>query len=965
MQPLKIVFILLTLFLFSSVLKSQNGLITGVVVEDVTSLPIPYAMVYAEGTTIGTTTDLDGKFSLSMPSGTYTLKVSFMSFHSLTIKDLVVESDRVQTFNNLRMVESTISLEGVVVSATQVRTTESSLQALKQKSAVMLDGISASKIQLIGDANAVEAAKRVTGVTIEDGKYVYVRGLGDRYSKTILNGVDIPGLDPDKNSLQMDIFPTNLINNLVVSKNFTADLPADFTGGLVNIETKDLPDEKILNVSISTAYNPGTHFNPDFLTYEGGKADFLGFDDGTRALPDGAQLRRIPSPVSGHSQQEVTSFIKSFNPTLAATTQMSTPDVNVGFLIGNQFTLNKNDANTKSKPKLGYIFSLTYRSESDFSEDYEYGEYQRWDDPTNYNMRYATIQTGKIGEQKTLLGLLGGLAYKTDYNKVRLTLMHLQNGENTAGKFKIINDGAAVGQSGYTAYSDNLEYNQRSISNILLNGQHKPSNNRWEIDWRISPTYSISDDPDIRKTAFTESPSGDLTFSAGAGGNPTRIWRSLNELNVASRFDVVRNYKFANQDAKFKFGAANSFKYRDYEILSFDVQFWGTQSWPNPDPATVLNDENLYPGGIRNKIYFASGNSYPNPNEYQSNSNNIAFYASNEFELITNLKTIVGLRGESFELRHTGRNQGNSISLDNDVVLQSIDLFPSVNLIYGLSNNQNLRLAYSRTIARPSFKELSYAQILDPITNSIFNGGLYEYPDWDGNLVETRINNADIRWEYFLKNGQMFSFSGFFKQFDKPIELVRIPTAQTSTEYQPRNVGDGFLYGFEVEFRKDLDFIAAGLKNFNLNGNFTWAESKVEMTDSEYNSKKNYERQGEVIERMRPMAGQSPYVVNAGITYSNRDKGIETGLFYNVKGATLAIIGTGLYPDIYIAPFHSLNFSFNKQLGKNKKTVVQFKVSNLLDDSRYEYYNSYKAENETAKSFSQGRTFSLGVSYKL
>ncbi len=208
MQPLKIVFILLTLFLFSSVLKSQNGLITGIVVEDVTSLPIPYAMVYAEGTTIGTTTDLDGKFSLSLPAGTYILKVSFMSFHTLTIKDLVVESDRVQTFNNLRMVESTISLEGVVVSATQVRTTESSLQALKQKSAVMLDGISASKIQLIGDANAVEAAKRVTGVTIEDGKYVYVRGLGDRYSKTILNGVDIPGLDPDKNSLQMDIFPT-------------------------------------------------------------------------------------------------------------------------------------------------------------------------------------------------------------------------------------------------------------------------------------------------------------------------------------------------------------------------------------------------------------------------------------------------------------------------------------------------------------------------------------------------------------------------------------------------------------------------------------------------------------------------------------------------------------------------------------------------------------------------------------
>ncbi len=151
----------------------------------------------------------------------------------------------------------------------------------------MMGGISAAQIQLAGDGTAVEAAKRVTGVTIEGGKYVYVRGLGDRYSKTMLDNMNIPGLDPDRNTLQMDIFPTDLINNITVVKNFTADLPADFRGGLVNLEIKDFPDEKIFDVSVGVGFNPSMHLNSDYLGYQGGNTDFLGFDDGTRALPTG------------------------------------------------------------------------------------------------------------------------------------------------------------------------------------------------------------------------------------------------------------------------------------------------------------------------------------------------------------------------------------------------------------------------------------------------------------------------------------------------------------------------------------------------------------------------------------------------------------------------------------------------------------------------------------------------------
>ena len=329
------------------------------------------------------------------------------------------------------------------------------------------------------------------------------------------------------------------------------------------------------------------------------------------------------------------------------------------------------------------------------------------------------------------------------------------------------------------------------------------------------------------------------------------------------------------------------------------------------------------------------------------------------------------MRAENFVQRHTGRDQSyasgdtqNGSNLDNDIVLESLDLFPSANLIFGLTNSQNLRVSYSRTIARPSFKELSFAQILDPISNRIFNGSLFTYSDWDGKLTETRIDNLDLRWELFLQRGQIFSVSAFYKKFDDPIELVRIPEQQTSTEYQTRNVGDGQLFGVEVEFRKDLDFIAPAWSNFNLSGNLTVVDSQIDMTSAEFNSRKSYEKNGETIENTREMAGQSPYVINGGLTYSSREAGVDAGLFYNVKGSTLSIVGAGLFPDIYIKPFHSLNFSLNKKIGKDGNTAIELKVSNILDSTMETYYESFQAEDQPNTGISPGRTCGIGVSHQ-
>ena len=960
-QMKKLYFI--ALLLTSSLVYSQ-GTISGTVFDGETGETVINATVQVLGTSKGAVTNFDGYFSFKLKSDTYDLKISFISYETILVKKVFVANNETTILEEIKIDQKSEEMAVFTVVGEQVRNTEGALDIIKMNDVKMLDGITSDKIKLTGDGTAGEAAKRITGVSVDGGKYIYVRGLGDRYTKTTLNGVSIPGLDPDRNSLQMDIFPSNLISNIIVSKNFTADLSPDFAGGAINIETTAFPDKKVFDVSFGMSYNPQMHFNNEFLSYEGGNTDFLGFDNGTRSLPTNANSNNIPTPISGASKEEVYDFVTSFDKELGAKQQTSLTDYSLALTFGNQFDLK----NQKSK-RISYIMSASYKSEYKFYDNVTYGEYQKSLEPSDTELKYATVQNGQIGERQFLIGLLGGIAYKTNEDQLKFTAMHLQNAEKRAAQFNIDNNGEAVGQSGYIASSDNLEFNQRGLTNFLLEGEHIREKSNWEINWKLSPTFSSSEDPDIRKTAFTNTPL-DTFFSAGAGGNPTRIWRNLNEMNLAAKVDLTKKYSFREKEGKLKFGFSEIYKSRDYEILFFDVQFFGGQNWTTSDPNKVLNKENLYTQG-GNNIYFQSGNKNPNPNSYESSVNNIGLYVSNEYMLSKKLNTIVGLRAENYVQRHTGRDQlyasgdeFNGTNLEDEKVLESFDLFPSVNLIYKVKEKQNLRFSYGRTIARPSFKELSFAQILDPISNRIFNGSLFKYADWDGNLQETRIDNLDVRWELYKKVGQMISVSGFYKFFDKPIELVRIPEQQTSTEYQPRNVGDGMVLGLEFEFKTNIEMISSEKNIFSLSGNLILVNSQITMTDAEYNSRNGYIKKGESITNKRQMAGQSPFVVNCGIMFTNKESEIQSGLFYNVKGPTLYIVGAGLFPDIYTDPFHSLNFSINKKIGKDKRTKIDFKVSNLLGDNNYNYYSSFEAENQPYSEFNIGRTVSVGVSHK-
>tara|TARA_B100001109_G_scaffold255611_1_gene259511 strand:- start:1612 stop:4509 length:2898 start_codon:yes stop_codon:yes gene_type:complete len=961
---------LLTAFaiLFSTVIVAQNGTIRGTVIDDETGETVIGANVAVLNPLTGTSTDLDGKFSLSIPAGTYQVQVSFISYQNITIDGVIVKSGEVTSLGTIRMKSGSLELDEVVVTATATRRSEAALNTMKKKSATMMDGISAQKMALTGDGTAVEAAKRVTGVSIEGGKYIYVRGLGDRYSKVTLNQMNIPGLDPDRNSLQMDIFPTNLIDNIVVSKNFTAEQPADFTGGLVNVETKAFPEEKIMTASAGISFNPNMHFNKEYLTADGSSTDWLGYDDGFRDLPSEVRTDDVPKIFNGEDQ-EVRRFAQSFNPNLNAYEETSFLDYSASFTIGNQIDLNKDKENRLRNPKLGYIFSLSYKSQQRYYDDVTYAEYQRQIDKDQDELVYSDIQTGRYGQQSNLVGVLTGVAYKTKYSKFRATVLHLQTGEQKAGEFYIDQNPSAVGRSGYVGFADNIEYSERGLTNYLLNGTHVFDKKGWEIDWRLSPTFSIANDPDIRSTAYTYAV--DTSFQTGNAGVPRRIWRELEEQNYSGRVDFTKKHKIKGEDAKLKFGVMNTYKNRDYAIYELTVRFVGGQDWATYNPDEILDPQNLYPNRP-NSAYFQSAVNYPNPNAYEANSNNLAAYISEEFNLTPSLKSVLGVRMENFKMRHTGRDidgantnglQGNV--LDDEVVLEGTDFFPSINFIYSLAEEQNLRFGVTRTIARPSFKELSFAQIVDPVTNRTFNGALFEYPgDWDGNLKATYINNIDVRWEKFMDRGQIYSVSAFYKQFEDPIELVRIPLNNTGFEYQPRNVGTGEVFGAEFEATKSLDFLGDKYKNFSASGNLTVVRSRIDMTDAEFNARENNKRTGEDVENEREMAGQAPIVINFGITYNNYEKGIRSGLFYNIKGPTLIIVGTGFVPDIYQQPFHNLNFGFSKQLGEEKKTTIDFNIDNILGDVRESFFESYEAEDQIYTQFSPGTSISLGVSYK-
>lgn len=922
---------LLTAFFFLSIAVStaQTGTVRGTIYEDASGMTIPFASVVVKETGSGTTSDLDGAYELNLAPGTYTVTVSYIGFADYNLSELVVADGKTEVID-IRLAEESQVLNEIVVTAKQARTSEAALATIKRRSTNLLDGISSQTFEKIGDSNAGEALKRVTGVSVVGGKHVYVRGLGDRYTKTILNGMDIPGLDPDKNSFEMDLLPTNLIDNILVYKSFTPNLPGDFTGGIVDVVTKDFPEERFMNISAGIGYNPSMHFNSNYIHGERSGTDALAFDDGLRELKLDPN-QEIPDPTR---RDNLTSDLtRKFGDNQGILTGTNNLNKSISFATGNQVK--------RGDVKMSYIFSANYKNKSSFYEGAEFDTYiyDEQNNPGQFKLTQDVSNTGNIGQESALWSTLAGGAIKIKNHRFALQAMRIQNGISKASQQRV----NLIQSSDAILRKQVVEYAQREVTNFNLMGKHLVSEGKLEVNWKLAPTFITVDEPDIRYSAFEER-DGDLIIAPAVGADVTRTWRNLQETNYAGKLDL--KYTITD-DNVIKLGFSGTHKSRDFGIQNYLFRVINQSELNlNGDPNNIFNEENIWTPEKRIGTY-VKGN-FEASNTFDATQQVLAAYVMNELTITPTFKAIYGVRAEKADNHYTGTNNGGTISYNDEKVLDEFNILPSINLVYNLGEKTNLRGSYNRTVARPSFKEKSIAQIQDRISGRTFIGNI--------DLKQTDIDNFDLRYETFATGGQTFAVSGFYKRFTNPVELESF-SDRSPSNFIPRNIAEkADVYGVEVEVLKRLDILSPSLNKFTVGTNVTLVKSEVERSNA---------ADLPAEEKMRPMAGQSPYIVNASLGYNDVETGLEVNAGYNVQGKRLFIAGFGSNADVYDMPFHSLNLKASKKFGKENRYKLSLGADNLLGDDREKEYQAFSGDTGIFERLSPGRTISLSVSAKL
>ncbi|MFC2176635.1 TonB-dependent receptor domain-containing protein [Bacteroidota bacterium] len=925
-------------------LFAQKGFLKGYVEDGQFGGPLIGANVTVPATPgVGSTADFDGNFSISLAPGVYTIQVSLISYEPQTFPDIVIKAGEVTTLNaTLSM--ATQSVDMVEVVATVRKNSEAGMLMEMKNATTVSDGLSSQSFQKAGDSDLSGAIKRVTGVTIQEGKNVYVRGLGDRYTKSLLNGMAIPGLDPDANSVQLDIFPTAVLENVSVSKTFSPNLDGDFTGGLVNVVTRKFPDVKTTQIQLGVTYIPGQHFNQDFILYNQGKLDWLGFDDGSRKNP---MLENAKIPDEALQSPALENITRSFSSQLASKKKMALPNGSISFNHGNQVI--KENGTT-----LGYNVVLNYSNKRVFYKDFESNDFLKSTVSDDRNLQRQVTRIGDVGKNTVMWsGLLTG-SLKKGNSSFTATYLYNQSAETSAAK-RINKD---VEQNQATLLEDVLTFSQRTLSTFMLNGSHKIK--KVQLDWTNAFSYSRVNDPDFRETRVSIT-DGDTTLSTGNGAGIDRFWRNLTEFNEAFKFDVTVPLR---KNIDFKTGAIVTYKTRDFSVQAFKHRP-NNLNEVSADADWYLQDENIWSSNPSDDNYrngtYTIGNYQPS-NTYKANQYVIGGYVMAEHSILQKLNLIYGARIEYVAMFYTGQNSTGSERYLNQNTLSQPNVLPALNMVYKITDKMNLRMAYSRTIARPSFKEKSIASIYDPLTKRTFVGNI--------DLKQTNIDNVDLRYEYFIGGKDMVSFSGFYKHFNGHIELVSFELAPDNIK--PRNSGSAHVFGGEFEIRKGFSKSASSfLKGIYVTANVSIVHSMVNLKSvivsnegkTEFDLREENLQDGEQLSLYRPMAGQSPYAANASLSYEIGKTGTTFSLSYNVQGKQLTIIGSGRVPDVYTIPFHSLNFNMFHDFGKEKHSRLTFVAGNMLNQKRTLAYMAHGADDEIYTSYAPGVQITLKYRY--
>jgi hypothetical protein len=933
-------FLLLFTLLFSTIALSQKGTISGTITDkEYNDEPLAFANISIKGTTHGTSTDDKGKYSLNLEPGNYVLVVAYLGYQTIEIPFSLNPSEK-KTINH-SLEAGGVQLKDIVLTTIVRKNTESAVLTETKVARQVTNSISAEQMNKGTDGNAAQAIQRVPGVTIVDGKFVMIRGLNERYNNVLINNSLAPSTEIDRRTFSFDLLPTTTLEKMTIGKTGASFLPGDFAGGIINVTTSENFSD-FTQISFNVGYRINTTFN-DYWQTEGSPTDFLGYDNGFRQLPSGFPTN---SNVLNDNTQSVfyaNQLENNFNPEKRS----AFLDSGIGFSIGRNINL-KNDKKLSTVNILSYSnkFENYDKNVNSFINDFSGG----------INIpQEQKVFVDNFNSNETRLTLMSNWSLKfNEDNKINFKNLFNQIGEN----FTTLREGFDYDQRpGQLLRNYEFGYTGRRILSSQFNGDHNITENK-NLHWVLGGNFIKDIMPDLRRfRTFRDINNTNEPFKMidPPSSNPFdtgRFFSDLNEKSINASVDYTYKVnkdeeegdEFEADKITLKTGLFTDYKDRDFSARYFSYIIPGSVSFERKEELISLPLSQIFaPANVTatNGWVLREGSNLSD--SYTANNLLTAGYIYGEYPIEKFLLT-GGVRIEHNILQVNGFQGINKVLIEQPVT----SILPSFNFSYNANEKSVMRLAYSRTVNRPEFREIA------PFL--FYNFQEDTEVDGNSNLKTATIDNFDARYEIYPSNGETISLGAFYKRFKNPIEFI-LPVVSQQRRMRYSNSDNAELYGAELELRKSMKniFKAGFLSDLSVNLNASYIFSEVDL-----GSAANAQQQ------KRALQGQSPYVVNFALGYNNKENGWNSNLIYNRFGDRIYAVGGDIFPTIYELARNQLDFTISKSF---EKMSYKLGISNLLDD-KYRFFQDSNLDNKINKSddaiFTHriGALFNFNVTYK-
>lgn len=956
----KILFFLVLSVSLSSSLFAQSGKITGKIMDASNGEALIGATVLIEGTSKGAAADMDGAFTINNVSpGSYVLVVSYITYETKKINQITVKAGEATTLNLTLSPSSAATTSIVEISAVMNKENTTTLVMMQKNNASVSDGISSESIKKTPDRNTSDVLKRISGASVQDDKFVVIRGLNDRYNAAYLNGAPLPSSESDRKAFSFNVFPSNLLDNLTINKTATPDMPAEFAGGIILINTKSIPEQNFQSVTIGGGYNSITTGKEQFYS-KGNKLEWLGVDNGGRDLPSELPAKKDFSVLRSEQAQ----YAKLMKNDWETGDKKFAPNSNFQYAMGHTFK-------RKEKDFLGVIASLTYNKTFNYNES-DIKSYVSSSEETSVSQQERSFLT-KTYSNKTLAAALVNFNCKLNDNNT-LSFKNL---------YSINSDSRVLKSTGTREVTEsNPTMEDRTVQSFMsnqiytgqLSGDHYITKAKTKINWLGSYSSIYRNQPNLRSMVYgyhntfldAQNPDPRDTMhlsnvsntSVGVDYSGFRFYSTLTEKIYSFKTDATRSFKFnTNNTMDLKVGGYYQQRSRDFTSRSLGYIKYGSVggSLSFKDSLLALSSNQIFANQNMGLLYagaggFALNDATKYTDSYQAGSKLTAAYVMFDNKYKDIIRFIWGARVENY-------NQTLSCDLSKTTKLMQdtnqVDILPSGNLVVSLTAKQNIRLSYSQTLNRPEFRELAPFSFFDFETQFVTSG--------NPTLKRAKIHNYDVRYEYYPGRGQIFTATGFYKNFINPIEQVM--SNSVSNEITYANVNKAKSYGAELEFRVILGVLLKKdsckiLNNITLYSNIAYIKSSVDVSAVSATYKE------------RPMQGQSPYVFNAGLMYNDNDLGLSFSASVNRVGNRIAIVGSYIEPDIWEQGRTALDFQIGKTFLKNKNLELKLNYRDALAQQQYFFQdrnNNQKLDlkkDDVTRITKYGSTFSMSVAFK-